>query len=63
MILDIFAKKKIKEFSDQYLKTVEKLPDEEVYRFEQSEVKNLTQALTDFRNQCQKDGLSVREFE
>jgi hypothetical protein len=57
------CKKKIKELSDQYLKTVEKLPNEEVVRFEQSEVKNLTNALTDFRNQCKKDGLSVREFE
>lgn len=57
------CKKKIEEFSDQYLKTVEKLPNEEVSRFEQSEVKNLTNALTNFRDQCEKDGLSVREFE
>lgn len=57
------CKKKIEEFSDQYLKTKEKLPNEEVVRFEQSEVKNFTNALTKFRNQCEKDGLSVREFE
>ena len=63
MILDIFAKKKIEEFSDQCLKTVEKLPNEEVFRFEQSEVKKLTNALTNFRDQCEKDRLSVREFE
>jgi hypothetical protein len=56
-------KKKITEFSEQYLKTIEKLPDEEVSRFEQSEVKNFTKALTDFRDQCEKDGLSVKEFE
>lgn len=55
--------KKIQEFSDQYLKTVEKLPNEEVIRFEQGEVKNLTTAITNFRDQCQKDGLSVREIE
>jgi thiaminase len=57
------CKKKIEEFSEQYLKTVEKLPNEEVCRLEQSEVKNLTDTLTSFRNQCKKDGLSVREFE
>jgi len=57
------CKKKIQEFSDRYLKTVEKLPDQQVCRFEQSEVKNLTTALTNFRDQCEKDGLSVREFE
>ena len=57
------CKKKNEELSDQHLKTVEKLPNEEVSRFEQSEVKNLTNALTNFRNQCEKDGLSVREFE
>jgi thiaminase len=57
------CKKKIEELSTQYLKTVEKLPEEEVMRFDQSEVKKLTNALTDFRDQCKKDGLSVREFE
>jgi hypothetical protein len=57
------CKKKIEEFSDKYLKTVEKLPNEEVFRFEQSEVKNLTDALTDFHKQCEKNGLSVRELE
>ena len=35
----------------------------EIFRFEQSEVKNLTNALTNFRDQCEKDGLSVKEFE
>lgn len=55
--------KKIEEFSDRYFKTREKLPNEEVFRFEQSEVKNLTNALTNFRDQCEKDGLSVKEFE
>jgi thiaminase len=55
--------KKIEEFSDKYLKTREKIPNEEVVRFEQSEVKNLTKALTNFRDQCEKDGLSVKEFE
>ena len=57
------CKKKIEEFSEQYLKTVQKLPQEEVFRFEQSEVKNLTKALTKFRDECEKNGLSVREFE
>ena len=57
------CKKKVEEFSDQYLKTREKLINEEVFRFEQSEVKNLTNALTNFRDQCEKDGLSVKEFE
>ena len=57
------CKKKIEEFSDQYLKTRENLPNEEVVRFEQSEVKKLTNALTSFRDQCEKDGLSVKEFE
>ena len=50
----IFAQKKF----DRYFKTREKLPS-----FEQSEVKNLTNALTNFRDQCEKDGLSVKEFE
>lgn len=36
------CKKKIEEFSDRYFKKVEKLPNEKVFRFEQSEVKNLT---------------------
>ena len=49
--------------SKQHLKTVENLPNEEVCRFEQSEVKNFTKSLTNFRNQCEKKGLSVREFE
>ena len=49
--------------SKQHLKTVENLPNEEVYRFEQSEVKNFTKSLTNFHNQCEKKGLSVREFE
>ena len=57
------CKKKIEELSKQFLKTVEKLPNEEVVRFEQSETKKLTTALTNFRNQCEKEGLSVREFE
>ena len=56
-------RKKIEEFSEQYLKTVEKLPNEEVCRFEQSEVKNLTNALTKFCNQYEKKRLSVKEFE
>ena len=55
--------KKIEEFSDQYLKTREKLADEEVFRFEQSEVKNLTTKLTNFRDRCEEVGLSVKEFE
>ena len=55
--------KKIEEFSNQYLKTREKLLNEEVVRFEQSEVKNLTNALTNLRDQCEKYGLSVKEFE
>ena len=57
------CKKKIEQFSDQYLKTKKNLPNEEVVRFEQSEVKKLTNALTSFRDQCKKDGLSVKEFE
>ena len=57
------CKKKIHEISEQFLKTVEKLPNEEVTRFEQAEVKNLTKALSNFRDQCERDGLSVREFE
>ena len=57
------CKKKIQEFSDQYLKTVEKLPNEEVCRFEQSEVKNLTNALNKFHKECEKKGLPVRELE
>lgn len=57
------CKKKIQELSDHYLKTVENLPNEEVFRFEQSEVKNLTDALTDFHDQWQKNGVSVKEFE
>lgn len=55
--------KKIQQLSEQYLKTREKFPDEEVVRFEQSEVKKLTDALTNFRDQCEKKGLSVKEFE
>ena len=57
------CRKKIKEFSNQYLKSVERLPNEEVCRYEQSEVRNLTSALTNFRDQCEKDGLSTKEFE
>ena len=57
------CKKKIEELSQQYLKTKENLPNEEVTRFEQSEVKKLTNALTSFRDQCEKNGLSVKEFE
>lgn len=57
------CKKKIEEFSEKSLKTREKLPNEEVFRFEQSEVKNFTQELTNFRDECEKNGLSVREFE
>jgi len=55
--------KKVEEFSNRFLKTRENLVNEEVTRFEQSEVKNLTTALTDFRDQCEKNGLSVKEFE
>lgn len=61
--LRVLYQKKINEFSKQLLKVRENLPDEEVTRFEQSEVKNMTKALTNFRDQCQKDGLSVKEFE
>ena len=61
--LKFLYRKKIREFSDRYLKTVEKFPNEEVFRFEQGEVKNLTQALENFRDQCLKDKLPVREFE
>jgi hypothetical protein len=57
------CKKKIEELRNRHLKTVEKLPNEEVFRFEQSEVKNFTKSLTKFRDQCEKDGLSVKEFE
>lgn len=56
-------KKKVEDFVDLWLKTREKLPNEEVTRFEQSEVKNLTRALENFHEQCEKDGLSVRELE
>lgn len=59
---DTFAKK-IQQLSAKYLKTVEKLPNEEVFRFEQSEVKKLTTTLSDFHSECQKNGLSVRELE
>jgi len=62
MISVIFIKK-IKQFSEQYLKTRETLSNEKVIRFEQSEVKNLTKVLNNFRDQCQKEGLVVREFE
>lgn len=61
--LRVLYQKKINEFSSRYLKIRENLLNEEVTRFEQPEVKNLTKALTNFRDQCQKDGLSVREFE
>ena len=55
--------KKIEELSERYLKTRENLPNEEVVRFEQSEVKKLIDALRSFRDQCEKDGLSVKELE
>lgn len=45
------------------MKTVEKAPNETVARYEQSEVKNFTLILTNFRDQYKKDGLSVKEFE
>jgi hypothetical protein len=57
------CKKKVEELSKQHLKTVERLPNEDVCRLEQSEVKNLTDSLTRCRNQLEKDGLPVREFE
>jgi len=57
------CKKKIEEFSKKFLKTQKSLPNEEVVRLEQGEVKKLTAALTKFREQCEKDGLSVKEFE
>lgn len=56
-------KNKINEFHDFYLKTKEILPDETVTRFEESEIKKMTKKMTAFRDQCQKNGLSVREFE
>lgn len=57
------CKKKVEELSERYLKTVQKLSNEEVCRFEQSEVKDLTTALQKFHDQCEKKGLSVRELE
>ena len=55
--------KKIEELSTKHLKTVENLPNEEVIRLEQGEVKNLTSSLTDFRNYCENNGLSTKEVE
>ena len=55
--------KKIHQFSNQYCKTRENLPNEEVTWFAESEVKNLTKELTNFRDQCLKDGLSIKELE
>ena len=49
--------KKIQELSEKFLKTVEELPNEEVVRFKQSEVKDLTSSLTKFRNDCENKGL------
>ena len=57
------CKKKIEEFSNIHIQKIEKLPNEDVFRLEQSEVKNLTKALTNFHEQCKKDGLPLREFE
>ena len=57
------CRKKIQEFSDQILKTREQLPNEEVCRYEESEIKNLTKTFTDFHDQCKKNGLSTLEFE
>ena len=55
--------KKIKSLMDQFLKTKEKLPNEEVTRFEQGEIKKFTKVLTQLRDKCLEAGLSVREFE
>ena len=59
----LLCKKKIEQLSDQYLKVRENLSDQEVTRYDQSEVKQLTTSLTKFRDDCEKKGLSVREFE
>ena len=55
--------KKLEEFYETCLKTKENLPNESVTRFEQSEVRRLTQKLAEFRDKCKESGLSVREFE
>lgn len=55
-----FCSKKIEELSRKYLKTIEDLANEEIIRLKQSEVKS---SLTDFRNQCENNGLSTKEFE
>ena len=55
--------KKINDLSEQILKTRQDSPYEKVVRFEQSEVKDFTNKLTKFRDECEKKGLSVREIE
>lgn len=56
-------KKKIEDLSVKYLKMKEKLPNEDVCRFEQSEIKKLTAEFTKFHDKCEKNRLSIREFE
>lgn len=55
--------KKINEYFKRCVKTTEQLPGEEVIQLEQSEVKNMIKKLDNFRDECSKNGLSVREFE
>lgn len=65
---------KSKKFDDFCTNDLKKLPSEDirhlykkkiqdVYKFEQSEIKKLTVEFTKFHDKCEKNGLSVREFE
>nr|WAK84894.1 hypothetical protein [Amicula sp. isolate GU52X-4 cfCalB7] len=56
-------KNKINELVEKLLKTRHDLINEKVSRYEQSEVKQLTKALTRFYNQCKNKGISVKELE
>jgi len=61
--LQFLYKKEIDNFQKCYLKNPERLVDEKFTYFYECEVKQLTRALTKFRDQCAKNDLPVLELE